>query len=146
MLKRNITYKDFEGDVRDEIHYFNLTGAELVEMEVSEEQGLEAAIKRIVAAGDKKQLIQEFKKIILASYGEKSEDGRHFMKSDEIRNRFACSAAYSSLFLDLATNEDAGAKFIKGVLPEEFLASLKDQDKPTGLPRIGPKPPLPPSI
>jgi hypothetical protein len=95
-------------------------------------------MERIVAAKDKGKLITEFKNLILLSYGEKSEDGRFFMKSPEISKMFTMSPAYSNLFMELSTNEQAALNFVKGILPASLQDSVTDQDKPKGPP---PRPP-----
>lgn len=145
MLKRPITSTDFDGNTTTEEFYFNISRVELIEMEVSELDGLKATIEKIVATKDMKSLIKEFKKIILDSYGIKSEDGKRFVKSQELRDEFAQSGAFDVLFMDLATNETAAANFIMGILPSDMaeqLANATPQDKPKGLP---PQPPKPPS-
>ena len=124
MLKRDITYKDFDGEIMTESFYFNLTKTELIELEVKYKDGLEATMKRIVKAEDKEALISEFQRIILLSYGVKSEDGRRFMKSDQLREEFTQMPAYDALFVELATDDEAANTFIKGILPSEFLDNL----------------------
>lgn len=120
MLKKEITYEDFDGNQVTDILYFNLNRTEMIEMEVSYEGGLEAALKRIIESKDNKNLIGEFKKIILASYGVKSEDGKRFIKNDKLREDFTQTAAFDALFMDLATNENAAANFIIGIVPKDF--------------------------
>jgi hypothetical protein len=144
MLKRDITYEDFNGETVTETFYFNLTKTEIIELEVSYKKGLEETIKAIIKAQDNKSLIAEFKQIVLLAYGVKSEDGRRFIKNDQLREEFAQSAAYDALFMEMATNEDAAANFIMGVIPRDLSV---DQDKPE-IPRIldVPLPPVPPSV
>lgn len=120
MLKRDITYKDFDGNEVTETFYFNLSRTELVDLELSYDGGLEAAINRIIESKDVKALINEFKRIVLESYGVKSEDGKRFIKNDEVREAFSQTAAYDSLFFELATNADAAADFVKGIVPFEL--------------------------
>jgi hypothetical protein len=146
MLKRPITFTDFEGQKITEDFYFNISRAELIEMEVSEVDGMKATIEKIIAAQDMKSLIQEFKKIILDSYGVKSEDGRRFIKSEENRLAFSQSVMFDTLFMELATNESSAANFIMGVLPADMAAELAGkapQDKPQGLPPMPPTPKKP---
>lgn len=131
MLKRDITYEDFDGEQVTETFYFNLTKSEIIELEVSYKEGLQAALLRIVKAQDNKTLIAEFKKIVLLAYGERSEDGKRFIKNDEIREAFSQTAAYDALFMELATSDDAAATFIKGVVPKDFAKEIeKTQDVP----------------
>ena len=109
MLKLTRTYKDYNGVSRTEDFYFNLTQAEVTELELSVDGGLVEMINRIVAAQDGKQIIAIFKDIILRAYGEKSPDGKRFIKNQELRDAFAQTEAYSDLFMELATDAEAAA-------------------------------------
>lgn len=115
MLEKTIKYTDYNGQEREETFYFNLTKAELTEMELSKEGGLAESIKKIVAAKDVPQIIKIFKDLILASYGEKSPDGRRFIKNKELTEAFAQTEAYSELFMELSTNADAASDFVNGI-------------------------------
>ncbi len=117
MLKKTITYEDFDGVQRTEDFYFNLTKSEIVEMENSVGGGLSSLLQKIIAEGDQKRLIEYFKKLVIGAYGEKSADGRVFLKNDRIREEFACTAAYSEIFMELATDDKAAAEFVNGVIP-----------------------------
>lgn len=118
MLKETRTYTDFNGVERTEDFYFNMTEAELMELELGTTGGLSEMINKITATKDAPQIIAIFKKIVLLAYGEKSADGRRFAKSDEIREGFAQTQAYSDIFMELATNEQKATAFIKGIMPE----------------------------
>lgn len=117
MLKKTITYTDYNGTTRKEDFYFNLTQAEVTELEVSVEGGLVEMINRIVAAQNGKVIIETFKDIILRAYGEKSPDGRRFIKNQEVRDAFAQTEAYSKLFMELATDAKAASEFVNGIVP-----------------------------
>lgn len=117
MLKKTITYTDYNGTTRKEDFYFNLTQAEVTELEVSVEGGLVEMINRIVAAQNGKVIIETFKDIILRAYGEKSPDGRRFIKNQEVRDAFAQTEAYSNLFMELATDAKAASEFFNGIVP-----------------------------
>lgn len=117
MLKQTRTYTDYNGASRTEDFYFNLTKAEVTELEASVDGGLGEMINRIIAAQDMKQLIAIFKDIILRAYGEKSPDGRRFIKTPEIRDAFAQTEAYSDLFMELATDAQKAAVFVNGIVP-----------------------------
>lgn len=117
MLKRTITYTDYNGMERTEDFYFNLSKAELMEMEMGTTGGLVEMINRVVAAKDAPEIIAIFKKLILQAYGEKSPDGKRFIKSAELSNAFAQTEAYSELFMELATNDEAAADFVNGIVP-----------------------------
>lgn len=122
MLKKSITFEDFDGNMRTEDFYFNLTKAELVELELSEKKGLAETLKEIVASNDGALIVEKFKTIILLAYGQKSEDGRRFIKTQALKDEFAQTAAYSELFIELATDADAAARFIKGIVPQSGMA------------------------
>ena len=117
MLKKTITYVDYNGAERTEDFYFNLSKAEVMEMEMSTSGGLAEMIKKIVAPQDAPAIIKIFKDLILKAYGEKSPDGKRFIKSEEIATSFSQTEAYSQLFMELATNADEAAKFVNGIIP-----------------------------
>lgn len=119
MLKKTITYTDYNGTERTEDFYFNLSKAELMEMELSTTGGLAEMIQKIVAAQDSPAIIKIFKDLVLKAYGEKSLDGKRFVKSEEISKGFAQTEAYSILFMELANNADAAADFVNGIVPAE---------------------------
>lgn len=119
MLKKTITYTDYNGNERTEDFYFNLTNAEVMELEMSTSGGLTEMISRIVAAQDAPAIIKIFKDLILKAYGEKSLDGKRFVKSAEISDAFSQTEAYSQLFMELATDADAAANFVNGIVPKQ---------------------------
>lgn len=122
MLKREISYEDYNGNQVTEAFYFNITKPELIELELEAEGGLGAMIERIIETKNHNELIKQFKRLVLMAYGEKSEDGKRFVKSDKMREEFSQSAAYSALFMELATDDNAAAIFLKGVLPKDLVA------------------------
>lgn len=117
MLKKTITYTDYDGNERTEDFYFNLTKAEVAEMEMSYTGGMEKMLRKIVAEKDSKRIVEIFKDLILRAYGEKSADGKRFIKNQELRDAFAQTEAYSVLFMELATDAEAAAAFVNGILP-----------------------------
>lgn len=118
MIKKTITYQDYDGNNRTEDFYFHLNMAEVTEMELSQHGGLISLIERIIAEQDSKRMIDIFKDLILRSFGEKSPDGKRFIKSQEIRDGFVQTEAYSDLFMELASNTDAATEFVKGIIPQ----------------------------
>lgn len=116
MIKKTIKYTDYNGNEREDVAMFNLDEAELMEMELSTTGGLSTAIEKIVQEQDTAKIIAMFKDIVLKSYGKISDDGRRFIKNDEVREEFQQSKAYSTLFMELATDADAATKFIEGVI------------------------------
>ena len=117
MIKETITYVDYNDIERTEDFFFNLTKAELMEMEMSTSGGLVEMVNRIVAAQDAPAIIKVFKELILKAYGVKSPDGKRFEKSDKLRTEFEQTEAYSQLFMKLATDADAASKFVNGIIP-----------------------------
>lgn len=116
MYKKTITYVDYDENERTEDFYFNLTQAEVMEMELSTSGGMAEMIKGIVAAQDVPGIIKIFKRLILESYGKKSPDGKRFIKSDELTDEFKQTEAYSNLFMELAQDADAAAEFVNNVI------------------------------
>ena len=120
MIKKTIPYTDYNGVERTEDFYFDLSEAEVIEMELSIDGGLVEMYERIVAAKDQPAIIREFKNLILKSYGVKSADGKHFEKSEELSKAFSHTKAYSKLFVELATNAEKAAEFFNGVIPAKI--------------------------
>ena len=117
MLKKTVTYVDYNGVERTEDFYFNLSKAEVAEMELSVEGGFSKMLEEIVASKDNVRIVNLFKQMVLKAYGEKSQDGRRFVKSEEISQAFAQTEAYSEIFMELALNTDAAAAFVNGIMP-----------------------------
>lgn len=128
MLKKTLTYTDFDGNERTEDFYFNLTKAEIMEMEMSTTGGMQQLIKKIVDAQDTPQIISLFKEIILKAYGEKSLDGKRFIKTPELTAEFQQTTAYSDLFMTLATDSTAAANFINGIVPKDLADQVAAAD------------------
>lgn len=120
MLKETIEYTDYNGVQRKEDFYFNLTEAEVMEMEMGTSGGLSVMINKIVAAQDTPAIVKVFKELILKAYGEKSPDGKRFVKSEEISTAFSQTEAYSKLYMKLATDADAAARFVNGATPGDM--------------------------
>ena len=120
MVVKKIKYTDFNGVEREEEFMFNLTEAEITEMELTTDGGLSDSIKKIISAQDTPEIIKTFKMLLLKSYGEKSADGRRFIKSEELTEAFTQTNAYSQLFMELATDDKAAIAFINGIIPESM--------------------------
>lgn len=118
MLTKAITYTDYDGETRTENFYFNLTKAELAELNLTTEGGLQNVIQRIIDSKNIPEITKWFKKIILMSYGEKSPDGRRFIKNKDLTEEFLQTEAYSELFMQLLTDEKNASEFINGLLPK----------------------------
>lgn len=118
MLAKKITYIDYDGVERTETFYFNLSKAELIEMQLSVDGGMEKELQRMIDSKDVTQLAASFKNVILKSYGEKSPDGKRFIKSKEISEAFSQTEAYSDLFTELMSDADKAADFINAIIPK----------------------------
>ena len=119
MLKETIKYTDYNGVERTEDFWFHLSKAELMEWEMGTTGGLTEMIKRIVDAQDAPAIIKIFKELVLKGYGQKSPDGKRFIKSEELATEFSQTEAYSQLFMDLATDADKAAAFVNGIMPSD---------------------------
>ena len=134
MIKKTITFTDYNGVERTEDCYFNLTEAELTEMELSMAGGYQQYVQNVINAMDGPSLIRLFKDLIMRTYGIKSPDGREFRKSDEISRSFAQTEAYSKLFMELATDSKAAADFVNGVVSDDMRRRMAEQNKLTTIP------------
>ena len=119
MYKKTIKYTDYDGNEREEDFYFNLSKAELMEMEMGTTGGMRKMLEKIVSAQDTAKIIEMFKLIILKAYGEKSDDGKRFIKSKELSEAFSQTEAYSILFTELATDSQAASYFVNAIIPKE---------------------------
>lgn len=129
MLKKTITYEDFNGVERKEDFYFNLSKAEIMEMQFGTVGGLDVMLQKIIDAKDVKSIMDTFKMLILKAYGIKSDDGRRFIKSEEIAKDFEQTEAYSILYMELATDDNAAAEFVNGIMPKDVVAEVSNQMK-----------------
>lgn len=128
MLKKTVTYTDYNGVERTEDFYFNLSKAELAEMELSTDSGMEDLLNKIINSKDNKRIVEIFKQLILKAYGEKSEDGKRFIKSEELSKAFSETPVYDDLFMELATDDKAAAEFINGVIPQSIAKQIEEKD------------------
>lgn len=132
MLQKSIKYVDYNGVEREEVFLFNLTKAELMEMELGTTGGLTEMIQKIIQTKDQPSIIKIFKELILKAYGEKSADGKRFIKTDEHGNplsrAFSETEAYSNLFMELSTDDKAAAAFVNGIIPEGLSKELESVD------------------
>ncbi len=128
MLKKTIAYTDYNGVERTEDFYFNLSKAELMEMELGTTGGYTEVLKGIINAKDTPSLIKIFKDLVLRAYGEKSVDGKRFIKSEELSEAFSQTEAYSTLFMELATDDKAASDFVNGIMPADLAKEVKEQD------------------
>lgn len=126
MLKKTITYTDYDGVKRTEDFYFNLSKTEMSEMQLSQEGGLDTLIKRITQEQNIPEILKIFKLIVAKSYGVKSDDGKHFRKSKELFEDFESTVAYDELFFEFLSNPESAAAFLKGIIPAELLSQIEE--------------------
>ena len=131
MYKKTMTYEDFAGNTVNEDFYFNLTKAEILRLEASREGGLSSFLEQIVEKQDGAQILEAFETIIKASVGKRSDDGRRFIKTQEVQEDFIYSNAYSDFLMEVATDAKVGAEFVNAVMPKELADLVADNDKPT---------------
>lgn len=124
MFKRPITYTDYNGKTVTEDHYFNLSRAELMELELTTPGGWVESIQKMTESEDPTGLFQTFKDLILRSYGVKSPDGKRFIKSEENRIAFEQTEAYSQLFMELLQSPEVAAEFLKQLIPQNYAVSV----------------------
>lgn len=117
MYKITKKYEDYNGVEKEEDFYFNLTKADILKMELSEDGGMDKRLDRLVKTQDMKEAIKVFEGIMLMAYGVKTDDGR-FVKNDEVREKFVQSAAYSEIFMEIATDPEKAQAFVNGVIPK----------------------------
>lgn len=120
MLKKTITYTDYNGVEHTEDFYFNLSKAELLEMEMSNTGGFESMLKELIDTKDNARIIEMFKDLILKSYGVKSADGKQFIKTKQLSLEFSYMDAYSVLYMELASDANASKLFVNGIIPKDL--------------------------
>ena len=140
MLKKTVTYEDFDGNIRTEDLYFFISKTELTEMELSTPGGFARKLERISTEADGGEIMKIFKEIILKAYGEKSEDGRSFIKKRngvKLAEEFEQTQAFDALFSELLANPDKAASFVNGIMPKDIIDEankISAQAKTTELP------------
>lgn len=127
MYSKTIKYVDYNGNTREETFYFNLTKAEIIDLEWRTPGGLENYFKRIMETLDGQKLADTFKMLIQKSYGVKDPEGRRFIKNEEVLKNFTETEAYSELYILLATDSDAAAEFVNGIFPKDIVEAAKKQ-------------------
>lgn len=129
MLTKTITYTDYNGVKRTEKFNFNLNKAELMEMQMGTTGGYTAMIEKIIETQDLPALINIFKELVLKSYGVKSDDGKRFIKKDELTEAFQQTEAYVELYMELATDAEKAAEFANGIIPQDLAEQVEAQQK-----------------
>lgn len=128
MLSKTIKFEDWDGVEREEVHYFNLSESELMEMEMSTPGGFANSMRAMISMKDAPKLMSTFKMLILKSYGEKSADGRRFVKSEELSREFSQTPAYDQLFMELVTDADKASAFVNGIVPKKLAEQAQSAE------------------
>lgn len=137
MLKKTIEFVDYDGNKRKEDHYFNLNKAELIEwLTTSGDYTLDKVLLRIAKERNGRKIMETFKDLIYRSYGEKSLDGRRFIKSEEVKANFMETEAYSKLFVEICSDAKKAAEFINGLIPKDLAEEVEKafRENPDGIP------------
>lgn len=129
MLVKRIKYEDYNGQTREEDFYFNLNKGEIFNLQFGTEGGLNKAIQKIIQTEDTPKIVKIFQDIILNAYGVKSDDGRRFIKSEELSTEFKQTEAYSELLMELVSDEKKAADFINALMPKDLAEEAKKQQK-----------------
>ena len=124
MLRKEVKYKDFDGNDRKDVLWFHLNEVEITEMDLETSGGLVKYMESIIDTNDVNQLIAIFKDLLIRSYGERSMDGKHFYKDDKIRNEFVSSAAYPVLYMEMVSDADKAVEFINGIVPSNIREQM----------------------
>ena len=133
MLRKEVEYKDFDGNDRKDVLWFHLNEVEITEMDLETSGGLVKYMESIIDTNDVNQLITIFKDLLIRSYGERSMDGKHFYKDDKIRNEFVSSAAYPVLYMEMVSDADKAVEFINGIVPSNIREKMaKIENTPEG--------------
>lgn len=126
MLKKTVSYEDYNGVERTEDFYFNLTKSEIMKLEMGTEGGYAEMLQRISNAKDAPEIMNQFERLLKMAYGERSDDGRRFVKSEAISEAFLQTPAYDTIFMELCTDAEKAAKFINAIVPKDM--QQKDSD------------------
>lgn len=132
MYKTTVTYTDYDDVQRTEDLYFNLTTAELIKMENSIAGGLQKRIEIMMQRHDVPTIMQTMEDLIKQAYGQKSMDGRKFVKSDEIYDDFLQSGAYNEFYMGVITDEKKSSEFLDGIIPSDIKEKVKELEQNGG--------------
>lgn len=121
MLKKTIKYEDYEGIIREEDFYFNLSKAEVIRwLTTSGDYTLDKVLEKLSKERNGKEIMKIFEDLIHLSYGKKSIDGRRFEKTEDIWKEFYETEAYSELFMELVTDAKKASDFVNKIIPKTF--------------------------
>lgn len=128
MRVEHITYEDYNGVTKTKDFCFNLTEAEITQMELEVPGGLTGMLDRIVGAMDAPAIVSVFKEILMRAYGEKSPDGDRFIKSKELSEAFSQTEAYNQIYMRLITDDQAASQFINDIVPKKYAKAMAEKE------------------
>lgn len=129
MLKKTITYTDYDGMERTEDFWFNLSKTELTKLDAELPGGVLGVLRKIIDKKDRKALVDFIETLILRSYGEKTLDGKRFVKTLDMAEEFMQTPAYDELFMSILSDTDSQTSFINGVIPQSMAKEIEQTDK-----------------
>lgn len=129
MLKKTITYTDYDGMERTEDFWFNLSKTELTKLDAELPGGVLGVLRKIIDKKDRKALVDFIETLILRSYGEKTLDGKRFVKNPDMAEEFMQTPAYDELFMSILSDTDSQTSFINGVIPQSMAKEIEHTDK-----------------
>lgn len=129
MLKKTITYEDFFGEERTETLYFNLSKAELIDLEVKTDGDFSKRMMEVGQSKDPKRILGEFKELLRVSYGVRSEDGQRFIKNDEVWEFFLQTAAFDYIYNKMCTDADFAADFLEAIMPQDIMQQYREETR-----------------
>lgn len=129
MIKRSYKFVDYNDNEREETYYFDLRDDEIVKLELGTKGGLSEKIKRLTAAQDIPEIIKVFEDVVKMSYGEKSADGREFIKDPVLTKSFMQTRGYSMLFMDFITKENFASDFFNELVPNSAVIQPVEDEK-----------------
>lgn len=129
MLKKTITYTDYDGMERTEDFWFNLSKTELTKLDAELPGGVLGVLRKIIDKKDRKALVDFIETLILRSYGEKTLDGKRFVKTPDMVEEFMQTPAYDELFMSILSDTDSQTSFINGVIPQSMAKEIEQTDK-----------------
>ena len=140
MFIKTVKFEDLNGQEKKKECYFHFFESEIFEMELSEKGGFAETIYAMVRAEDTPTLTIILKDFILKAYGIKSPDGERFEKSPEISNAFSQTGAFSALYMELVTNDEAASEFINALITDDIRESISKrlQEKKDNTPVLVP--------
>lgn len=126
MIKKTITYKDYNDVERTEEFYFHFSESEILDMEFSMDGGFAERVQKMIDTKDQRALLQIIKKFVIDAFGVKSADGKRFIKNDEVKSEFVECPAYSMIFMELVADDEKAAEFVNGVIPANMKAKFAE--------------------